>query len=194
LTNLDPDHPWFKEKGITPETVKYFGLGFCSKGLMAGRIAIPIHDKHGSLVAYCGRAVTEEQAVEEGKYKLPPEERFKKSWEVYNLWRHSDSWRKTVLLESFISVWWLCQTGIENVAALMGSSLSDRQAELLLEVLGPDGRLALMMDADESGERCVDECYEKLGSRLYIRNIQIGMIAKKPHRLRPDDIRILLAG
>jgi len=52
---LDPDHSWFAEAGIWPETVREFGLGFCSKGVMGGRIAFPIRNAEGELVGYAGR-------------------------------------------------------------------------------------------------------------------------------------------
>ena len=57
LKSLDPDHPFFEERGISPKTVRHFNLGFCSKGIMRGRIAIPIYNHERNLVAYCGRAV-----------------------------------------------------------------------------------------------------------------------------------------
>ena len=72
LQNLDPNHPFFRERGITLETAEYFGLGFCQKGMMKDRIAIPIHNEKNELVAYCGRAVTPEQIKDE-KYKQPLE-------------------------------------------------------------------------------------------------------------------------
>ncbi len=52
---LDPDHPWFKQVGLLPHTVKEFGLGYCSKGMMGGRIAFPIRNKRGDLIGYAGR-------------------------------------------------------------------------------------------------------------------------------------------
>ena len=54
---LDPDHPYLVERGISPELVERFGLGFCEKGIMAGRVCIPIHNADGQLVAYAGRWV-----------------------------------------------------------------------------------------------------------------------------------------
>ncbi len=51
LKNLDAEHPYIAEQEIRPETALEFGLGFCSKGIMNGRIAIPIHDERGELVA-----------------------------------------------------------------------------------------------------------------------------------------------
>lgn len=52
---LDPEHPWLAEVGLLPETVAEFGLGFCSKGMMAGRICFPIRNAGGELVGYAGR-------------------------------------------------------------------------------------------------------------------------------------------
>ncbi len=52
---LDPEHPWFAEVGLLPETVREFGLGFCSKGMMAGRICFPIRNASEQLLGYVGR-------------------------------------------------------------------------------------------------------------------------------------------
>jgi DNA primase len=40
LKGLDPDHSYLLNRGFTPETIKRFELGFCSRGLMKDRIAI----------------------------------------------------------------------------------------------------------------------------------------------------------
>lgn len=55
LEHLKPDHPYLVERGLTSETIATFGLGYCEKGIHAGRIAIPIHNRDGKLVAYAGR-------------------------------------------------------------------------------------------------------------------------------------------
>jgi len=40
LKQLDPEHPYLASRGLSRETVGHFGLGFCAKGMLAGRIAI----------------------------------------------------------------------------------------------------------------------------------------------------------
>ena len=55
LKNLDQEHPYLLHRGFTPETIRTFGLGCCNRGMLQGRIAIPIHDGKGELVAYAGR-------------------------------------------------------------------------------------------------------------------------------------------
>lgn len=49
LDKLDGTHLYLAERGLTPETIQEFDLGFCSKGMMADRIAIPISDPEGNV-------------------------------------------------------------------------------------------------------------------------------------------------
>jgi DNA primase len=55
LKHLDHEHPYLATRGLTTMTIKEFGLGYCTKRLMKGRIAIPVHNENGELVAYAGR-------------------------------------------------------------------------------------------------------------------------------------------
>lgn len=196
LKTLEPDHPFFKERGIKPETVKHFGLGFCSKGLLAGRIAIPIHDEAGKLVAYCGRAVSPEQVEKEGKYKLPGN--FTKSAVLYNLHRQqfvlpgASGQNLLVLVESFLSVFKLHQAGLPRVVALMGSILSERQEELLTSFLGPSGRVVLFFDPDEAGQVCTADCLKRLNSKLFVKVVDLSPYRAKPHQLEPEVLTKLL--
>jgi DNA primase len=81
---LDASHPYLMERGLTPELVATFGLGFCSKGSMAGRVCIPIHDAEGALVAYAGRWVGPEEDLPEGKGKYELPSGFHKGLELFN--------------------------------------------------------------------------------------------------------------
>jgi DNA primase len=191
LKSLNPQHAFFAERGILPATAEYFGLGFCSKGMMKGRIAIPIHNEHGELVAYCGRAADPVQAEAEGKYKLPPN--FVKSAVVYNLHRQTPPTQALVLVESFLSVFRLYQAGYTNAVSLLGSALSERQEELILERLAAGGRLYLMFDADDSGQNCTADCLRRLGYCAFVKAVDIGRLAKKPHLLSPDALKALLS-
>lgn len=57
LDYLQHDHDAVVALGLEPETCRRFAAGYAPKGIMRGRLAIPIHDLDGKLVAYCGRAV-----------------------------------------------------------------------------------------------------------------------------------------
>ena len=191
LKNLDPDHEWFEERGILPETVKHFGLGLQEKGkTIPNRIAIPIHDHLGQLVAYCGRAIEKSQTRIEGKYKLPTN--FIKSEVVYNLHRQQRETKVLILVESFISVWKLHQMGFPCTVAIMGSQLSASQEKMLAEFLGPRNRLVCMLDADEAGKKCADDCLIRLSRKLYVKVADIGTYAKKPHQLTSENLHACL--
>ena len=181
---------FFKKRGILPATIEHFGLGYRSKGMMKDRIVIPIHDHQGQLVAYCGRAVDDGQIEQEGKYKLPVN--FVKSEVVYNLHRQKDPDR-LILVENFLSVFQLHQNGVENVVALMGSSLSEQQEGLIVNNLGLNREAILLFDDDKDGQKCANDCLTRLSKKLFVKTVDIAPYAKKPHRLNPDTIKKLLS-
>lgn len=43
LKTLDPHHESLAPLGLRTETIERFGAGYCAKGLLKGRVAIPIH-------------------------------------------------------------------------------------------------------------------------------------------------------
>ena len=189
---LDPKHPYLAERGLTAEAIEVFGLGYADRGIMAGRIAIPIHNAQGELVAYAGRWPGE-PPVGEGKYKLPP--RFRKSLELYNLHRvlAGDPQAPIVLVEGFfdcISVW---QAGIRRVVALMGSLLSEAQAELLLEAAGQKGRITIFLDEDEAGRRGRQAALARLAPWTHVRLSGPPGEAPQPDQLDADTLAKLLA-
>ena len=189
LKSLDPNHSFFKEREILPPTVEYFGLGYCKKGMMKGRIAIPIHNENGDPVAYCGRAVNDKQIKKEGKYKMPPN--FIKSAVLYNLHRQRDP-DSLILVESFLSVFWLYQANVENVVALMGSSMSGEQEALIVNFLGSKGKAILLFDSDENGKKCSQECHRRFIQKLFVKVINISPYGKKPHQIKQGIIKKLI--
>ena len=57
---LDPDHELIHALGISKETCAHFKAGYKNKGIMSGRLAIPIY-RGDVLLAYCGRGVKKDQ-------------------------------------------------------------------------------------------------------------------------------------
>jgi DNA primase len=188
LKNLDQEHPYLAERGLNAETIAEFGLGYCKKGLMAGRIAIPIHNEKGELVAYVGRWPGDPPEGE-GKYKLPPG--FHKSLVVFNLHWAKDHAEKQglVLVEGFFDCLKLWQAGVEHVAALMGSSMSEEQEALIGETVGPQGKVALMFDEDEAGWRGREDALNRLATQVYVKVIGLGEEGRQPDSLTEEEIR-----
>ncbi len=188
LKDLNPDHPYLVTRGLTIPTIKTFGIGYCTRGLMRGRIAIPIHDEHGTAIAYGGRAVSDDLAAKAGKYRLP--DGFKKSFVLFNLHRAKEfADRGAIVVEGFVDCLRIHQAGFPNVVALMGSTLSDAQERLLVEHFD---RLALMFDGDEAGTKCLREFYVRLRRRQYLREIHLEP-GEQPDALTEDRIRELLS-
>jgi DNA primase len=123
LQNLDAAHPYLKERGLSKEAVTEFGLGYCAKGSMSGRIVIPIHNAEGQLIAYAGRWPGEPT---EGtpKYRLPAG--FKKAQELFNIHRAIQQPPDVplVIVEGFFDCIKLWQHGLKRVVALMGTAAS----------------------------------------------------------------------
>jgi DNA primase len=78
LKSLDPEHPWFEEHGLSKDTVRHFGLGYCVKGWLKGRIAIPLHDSDGKLIGYAGRLLDRDEVTEQNPLYLFPAARVHK--------------------------------------------------------------------------------------------------------------------
>lgn len=170
---LDHEHPYLKARNIDHNTARYFDMGYCDKGIMSGRIAIPIHDAGGKLVAYCGRSIDDTQP----KYRFP--HGFPKSKAVYNLNRiRVSNSREIVVVEGFFDVLALYRSGIESVA-LMGSSVSAHQQEQLLSL---EQRLTLMLDGDDAGRRGMAKALETLQKSRPIKAIYL------PEGIQPEHL------
>ena len=176
---LDPTHPYLAERGLTPEIIDTFGLGYCGKGLHNGRIAIPIHDASGNLVAYAGRWASD--GVPEGtpKYMLP--KGFRKNHVLFNYHRVAAivcSVGHVFIVEGYWSVFRLHDLGVPAVA-LMGGTLSEEQ-EMLLVRAGAR-TLILLLDADEPGRAATAELLPRLSRRFFVRAPRL---PKTKHRTR----------
>lgn len=193
LENLNPRHPYLEQRGLEEETIKYFGLGYCSRGLMRGRVVIPIHNERGELVAYSGRYPGEPP---EGrpKYLLPSG--FQKSHVVFNLNRAGAIARENglVVVEGFFDAFRVWQAGFHQVVAIMGSALSERQRDLLAVSVGPHGKIAVLLDQDDAGRTCLSQCLEQLTSRVFVKAIGLPNEGDQPDRLTDEQIRQILAG
>jgi DNA primase len=184
---LDAAHPYLSERRLSPETVAQFGLGYCNRGLMKGRICIPIHDAAGNLVAYAGRwADTGAPPDGEDKYKLPA--KFQKNRVLFNLNRLDDV-THLVAVEGFWSAIRLHTTGIPAVA-LMGSSISEDQIALLHE--RGTRSLVLLLDGDTAGYQARERLLPELTHWLFVRSPKLAA-GEKPDTLEEPALRELAA-
>lgn len=181
LKHLDPTHPYLLGRGFTPETIQYFGLGFCSKGLMKDRVAIPLHGIDGRLISYVGRLV-DDTLIDDDQPKYlfpPPRERdgklyeFQKSLIVYRGFEYLGGVSDLVVVEGFASVWWLRQHNQYPAVALMGSSCSPEQAEMICRIVKADGRVWIVPDGDDGGVRCAESLLIQISPQRFTRWVKL---------------------
>ncbi len=191
LEHLDVTHAYLTERGLTPETLMDFGLGYCAKGMMAGRIAIPINDPEGRIVAYAGRWPGDPPG-DVPKYKLPPG--FRKSLELFNLDRAAKepSDKPLVIVEGFFGAMKLYQHGCRKVVALMGSSLSAAQEGLIRKHTVQSSRVVLMLDEDEPGRLGREDIAVRVATFLFVRIHSFDREGAQPENLTPEQIATAL--
>jgi DNA primase len=190
LKDLDTNHPYLAERGLNPETIAKFGLGYCAKGTMAGHIAIPIHNAEGKLVAYCGRWPGE-PAEDTPKYKLPAG--FRKSQEMFNLHRailEPDD-QPLIIVEGFFDVMKLWQHGCKCVVGLMGSFLSPVQEKLIREHTVSSSQILLMLDEDEAGRAACADITARLSKFTFVKNYTFNQEGQQPEHLSAEEIASL---
>jgi DNA primase len=192
LKHLDAEHPYLSQRGLSPESIQLFGLGHCKKGILSGRIAIPIHNHSGQLVAYAGRWLGEPPA-QKPKYQFP--RGFRKSQEVFNLHRAKEQEAAVsplFIVEGFFDCMKLWQAGVKRVVALMGSSLSLPQEEQILDLVGANGQIALLLDEDDAGISGRADALRRFASKAFVRVIELKDVARQPDELSDEQIRELL--
>lgn len=185
---LDASHSYLKRRGLNDETIERFGLGYCDRGILRGRIAIPIHNERGELLAYAGRLIEDAEKSTSGveKYRFP--QNFHKSLVLFNLNRVPEDADCIVVVEGYFSVFWLTQCGHDNVVALMGTSLSQRQKELICERFK---RVMLFFDGDDAGRKASFAIAHELAKSVWVRVIPY-LADLQPDKVASSDLNDLL--
>lgn len=186
LRELDAAHPYLVERGLRPQTIHDFGLGYCSFGSLRDRIAIPIHDAQGRLIAHAGRWPGNPPDGQP-KYRLP--RGFCKSIELFNQHRAAnESGRQPlVVVEGFFGCMALWQTGHRRVVSIMGSLLSPAQGDRIVELVGEGGQAVLFFDGDAAGRKGCARAKARLEGRIALGVVQLPD-GGQPDSLDPDQM------
>jgi DNA primase len=196
LKDLDAEHLYLLSRGFTPETIRYFGLGFCSRGLLKDRVAIPLHDTAGALIGYAGRVVDDSKITEENpRYRFPgTRERdgklleFRKTLFLYNGSRIKAPVDDLIVVEGFTGVWWLRQNGLPNVVATMGADCSEQQAGLIVSLVKPGGRVWIEPDGNKAGERHAQTLLSLISPNRFVRWMKMDE-GKQPTDLSAEQLK-----
>jgi DNA primase len=185
VLRLQPSHPYLEQRGVRPQTARWFGVGFYpGRGLLSGRVVFPIHDERAALVAYAGRAVD----GSEPKYKLPAG--FRKGLVLFNIHRAAAvaGTNRVIVVEGFFDCLHVHQAGYPAVVALMGTTLSDYQARLLLERFA---EAVLMLDGDAAGRRASRIIARRLSAVMAVTTATVPA-GRQPDQMSSEEIQQLL--
>lgn len=176
---------YFKERGLTEETIRKFQLGYALEksdalfadavkngfsedflykaGLCApsdrraggydrfrGRVIYPVHTLSGKIVAFGGRTLKTDKSI--AKYVNSPESLiYSKSRELYGLFqarRAIVKEDKCILVEGYMDVLSMSQSGVENVVASSGTSLTQQQVNIIHRFTN---NVTVIYDSDAAG-------------------------------------------
>jgi len=191
LDKLEREHSYLtQERSLSLETIIDFGVGFCSKGMMADRIAIPIHNAKGEVVAYAGR-FPGEPGEETPKYKLP--QGFRKSLELFNIDRASKepADKPLIIVEGFFGCMKFHQFGFRKVVALMGSTMSAAQEELIKRHTDRNSQVIVMLDEDEAGRAGREDIAVRLAKFVFVKVHTFAEDGQQPEDLSAEEVKQL---
>ncbi len=146
---------YLKQKNIDLEKALQLGLiGRNNDGRvfdkLAGRIIFPIFSPNGRVVAFAGRILGKD--AKGAKYINSPESIiYVKGRILYGLSHAKDEIRrlnKAIIVEGYMDLISLYQSGIKNVVAVSGTALTDDQTQLLSRYTK---NVVLIFDADAAG-------------------------------------------
>ena len=127
-----------KSKGYNEKYLVGTGLciqneGGCVYDRFKGRVMYPIFGVSGKVLAFGGRTLRKDKDV--AKYVNSPESTiYRKSYELYGLYQAKQAIvkkDKCILVEGYMDVISMAQSGIENVVASSGTSLTEGQIRLI---------------------------------------------------------------
>jgi DNA primase len=193
LEKLNAEHPYLTERGLTREIAMEFGAGYCEKGMMANRIAIPILNDKGEVVAYAGRCIGKPDE-NTPKYKLP--QGFRKSLEVFNIDRAAKEpvSDPLIIVEGFFGCMKLHQNGCRKVVALMGSSMSLAQEELIRKHISGKTHVIVMLDEDEAGQVGREDIAVRLSKFTFVKVHSFAKEGQQPEELTPEEVIQITGG
>ena len=127
LTYLEASHESLAGLDVAASTFEAFGAGYAPKGILRGRLAIPIHSRDGVLLAYCGRTVKNESPM------LLFPSGFDPHSTIFNTHRVAEG--ELYLVRDPLDVLKAFENGIENVVSFLTEGIAAQQLEQLASLM-----------------------------------------------------------
>jgi DNA primase len=196
-----------EERGFTQETLDQFKIGYCPAcsnygfDLLNGRIVLPIEDVYGEFLAFAGRRLDHYSTDVKNYYQNKTDNYhgldkflkwktskwintpYSKSSHLFNLNRAKKKITEygfCFLVEGYYDVMRLYELGFENTVALCGTSLTNRQCDLIYRYCET---IVVMLDGDDAGKTATNRTVTRARSkRIYANIIEL------PDNMDPDDL------
>ena len=150
------------------------GSGFFDR--FRNRLMFPIHNESGKLIAFAGRALTDE---DQPKYLNSPEtDIYKKSSVLYNLHRAKKATRQAdhvILVEGYMDVIGLHSAGVQQAVASCGTSLTANQVRVVRRF---SENVVVNFDADPAGTNAAARSIQMMleeGARIKVLELTGGL-------------------
>jgi len=207
LKQLSLDVSYMINRGFEEAVLREHELGYyegrTETSFMRNRIVFPIRDHEGRLVGFTARSVIDdaEERKRLGVRKwlnssslhlsayLPKALLLYRSFKVKDLMKG----KPLILVEGPIDALRVCQAGITNVCAVLGSSLSKEQ-EIMIRQMGVRSIVPLF-DNDNAGNECIGKIKRRFGGRDIIRVVDVQLPeGKDPGDLTIEEAKEILDG
>lgn len=124
---LDPEHASLEPLGVSPETLRQFRAGYSSAGQNRGRVALPVQDRQGAVVCFCGRSVKDETPLLVFPRDFDPREHI--------FGAHRVTQGELYVVRDPLQVLTAFEAGMENVVAFLTDGISAQQWEMLSSLM-----------------------------------------------------------
>lgn len=202
LKKLNKDHPYIKSRNFSNETCCFFESGVLDEGkYYHRRLMIPIRNISGDLVGITGRSIYDKNS--DGWYypkQFNIDEKYKKlfskwknypkglnkSIELYNIHNSKQEIKDTglcIVVEGPFDCWRFQSFGLKNVVAILGSTMSLKQLNILTTCGATHMLLAL--DSDKAGKEATQRIHKIFGKTIKISTIMLD--SKDPEQMNLSD-------
>lgn len=125
----------------------------------AGRLIWPLRDPQGRIVGLAGRSLDDPTVVNPDRYRKyvnsDDSVLFRKSNILFGLASARPAivkHRRVIVVEGYTDVMAVVAAGHPEVVGVCGTAFTATHARLLSRLLGPDGEIVVMLDADDAGQ------------------------------------------
>ena len=156
-----------ERRGITEDQVLTWDLGYAVEGRLAGRVVVPVYNRHGELASYMARTYCDQTR----RYLYPAEEEGADMSTLFGEWvwpeYHPKSFTCIVTEGAFKSLAVERAVGGSVMEAALGGSPTPPAASTVAK-LASFGRVLVFTDNDPSGNRCGDALEEALRGHVTV--------------------------